>query len=282
MWNSVGQKQISVSGKPLSVFFQNSIDSGTVPVQWKQAIVTPIFKKGDKHNPANYRPISLTAICCKLLEHIVSKALLSLLEANEILIDSQRGFRRSRSCETQLVLFVDELVRSLHAGKQIDAVVMDFSKAFDVVPHNSLLVKLSCYGIQKQNLGLYSVIHIWACICDLWGAPWLNPLTHPISRFFNDIPEQISSTCHLFADDTIVYREINSVDDTAQLQKDLAALECWEKRWGMSFNPTKCKNQYHNEKEAQCCSVLPERGAPGKCPGGLIPRCSDCRQPHLA
>ena len=55
------------------------------------------------------------------------------------------------------------------------------------------------------------------------------------------MPEQISSTCRLFVDDTIVYREINSVDDTAHLQKDLAALECWEKRWGMSFNPTKCK-----------------------------------------
>ena len=120
--------------QPLSVFFQNSLDSGTVPEQWKQAIVTPIFKKGDKHNPANYRPISLTAVCRKLLEYIVSKALLSHLEANEILIDSQHGFRHSRSCETQLVLFVDKLVRSLHAGKQIDAVVMDFSKAFRCCP----------------------------------------------------------------------------------------------------------------------------------------------------
>ena len=137
--------------QPLSVFFQNSVDSGSVPEQWKEAIMTPIFKKGDKHNPANYRPISLTAVCCKLLEHSVSKALLSHLEANEILIDSQHGFRRSRSCETQLVLFVDELVRSLHAGKQIDA-VMDFSKAFDVVSHNSLLVKLSCYHIQNKTL----------------------------------------------------------------------------------------------------------------------------------
>ena len=138
--------------RPLSVFFQNSIDSGTVPEQWKQAIVTPIFKKGDKHNPANYRPFFLTAVCYKLLEHIVSKALLSHLEANEILIERQHGFRRSRSCETQLVLFVDELVRSLCACKLTDAVVMDFSKAFDVVPHNSLLVKLSCYGIQNKTL----------------------------------------------------------------------------------------------------------------------------------
>ena len=80
--------------------------------------------------------------CCKVLEHIVAKALLCHLESNKILIENQHGFRHSRSCETQLLMFVDELLRSMSKGKQIDAVIMDFSMAFDMVPHNSLLVKL--------------------------------------------------------------------------------------------------------------------------------------------
>ena len=138
--------------RPLTTLFQNSLNSGLVPNQWKSGLVTPIFKKGDKHNPANYRPVSLTSICCKVLEHIVAKALLCHLESNKILIENQNGFRHSRSCETQLLMFVDELLRSMSKGKQIDAVIMDFSKAFDMVPHNSLLVKLSGYGIQDKTL----------------------------------------------------------------------------------------------------------------------------------
>ena len=138
--------------RPLAALYQNSLNSGLVPNQWKSALVTPIFKKGDKHNPANYRPVSLTSICCKVLEHIVAKALLCHLESNKILIENQHGFRHSRSCETQLLMFVDELLRSMSKGMQINVVIMDFSKAFDMVPHNSLLVKLSGYGIQDKML----------------------------------------------------------------------------------------------------------------------------------
>ena len=147
----------------------------------------------------------------------MSKALLSHLEANEILIDSQHGFRHSHSCETQLVLFVDKLVRSLHAGKQIDAVVMDFSKAFDVVPHNSLLVKLSSCGIQNKTLDWIAsflpdrsqriivdgVLFEPAPVTS--GVPQgsvLGPILFLV--FINAMPEQISSTCRLFTDDTIV------------------------------------------------------------------------------
>ena len=81
--------------RPLTSLFQNSLNSRLVPNQWKSALVTPIFKKGDKHNPANYRPVSLTSICCKVLEHIVAKALLCHLESNKILIENQHGFRQT-------------------------------------------------------------------------------------------------------------------------------------------------------------------------------------------
>ena len=97
--------------KPLTEFFQHSIDSGVVPTQWKKALVTPIFKKGDKHCPANYRPVSLTAVCSKLCEHVIAKSIMNHLEENKLLCDNQHGFRKMRSCESQLIQFIDELAK---------------------------------------------------------------------------------------------------------------------------------------------------------------------------
>ena len=248
--------------RPLTTLFQNSLNSGLVPNQWKSALVTPIFKKGDKHNPANYRSVSLTSICCKVLEHIVAKALLCHLESNKILIENQHGFRQSCSCETQLLMFVDELLRSMSKGKQIDVVIMDFSKAFDMVPHNSLLVKLSGYGIQDKTLdwiGSFLSDHSQRVVVEgeqsdpapvTSGVPQgsvLGPILFLV--FINDLPKAINSSCRLFADDTIVYREISSPTDSAALQHDLEALQCWEKRWGMSFNPSKCDTINITRKE---------------------------------
>jgi hypothetical protein len=239
--------------QPLTTLFQNSMDSGIVPAQWKTALVSPIFKKGDKHNPANYRPVSLTAVCCKMLEHVVAKALLNHLESHKILTDNQHGFRHERSCETQLILFVDELLRNMVNGKQTDAVVMDFSKAFDMVPHYSLLVKLQNYGIGNQGLKWiesFLADRTQRVVVDgqksdpapvTSGVPQgsvLGPILFLV--YINDMPECITSNCRLFADDTIVYREVNCDADALLLQQDLDALQHWEKKWGMSFNPTKC------------------------------------------
>ena len=248
--------------RPLTTLFQKSLNSGLVPNQWKSALVTPIFKKGDKHNPANYRPVSLTSICCKVLEHIVAKALLCHLESNKILIENQHGFIHSRSCETQLLMFVDELLRSMSKGKQIDAVIMDFSKTFDMVPHNSLLVKLSGYGIQDKTLdwiGSFLSDRSQRVVVEgeqsdpapvTSGVPQgsvLGPILFLV--FINDLPKAINSSCRVFADDMIVYREISSPTDSAALQHDLEALQCWEKRWGMSFNPSKCNTINITRKE---------------------------------
>ena len=146
-------KELAVPlSKPLKELFQHSIDTGEVPEQWRRAAVSPIFKKGDRTKAANYRPVSLTAVCCKLCEHIVAKAITEHLENNNILTDKQHGFRKQRSCESQLILFVDELAKKVCDGNQIDVAVMDFSKAFDVVPHKRLLAKLKYYGIRGTNL----------------------------------------------------------------------------------------------------------------------------------
>ena len=252
--------------KPLTEFFQHSIDSGVVPTQWKKALVTPIFKKGDKHCPANYRPVSLTAVCSKLCEHVIAKSIMNHLEENKLLCDNQHGFRKMRSCESQLIQFVDELAKSLVGGRQVDVAVMDFSKAFDVVPHQRLLRKLEFYGIggsslvwiedfltgRTQQVVIDSEFSVVAPVTS--GVPQgsvLGPIL--FLSFINDMPECVSSKCRLFADDSIIYREVRTDRDCTQLQDDLDSLEHWEKTWGMCFNPSKCNIIHVSRKKEQYC-----------------------------
>ena len=136
----------------LTIIFQKSLISGKIPTDWKHANVCPVYKKGDKHDPKNYRPISLTCICSKLCEHIIASSLMKHLEESNILYDLQHGFPSSRSCETQLISFVQDLAQSADKKIQTDLIIMDFAKAFDKVSHRHLLYKLSYYGIYNNAL----------------------------------------------------------------------------------------------------------------------------------
>ena len=112
------------------------------------------IKKGDKHQAENYRPISLTCVSCKLLEHIICRHLMKHLEDNNILTDLNHGFRSGYSCESQLLVTMEDLLRGYDSNTQIDCAILDFSKVFDTVPHKKLLHKLSSYGINGR-------IHSW-------------------------------------------------------------------------------------------------------------------------
>ena len=96
--------------------YQYSIDTGEVAQEWRDANVVPIFKKGDRHKPSNYRPVSLTSVVCKVLEHIVHSSIMSHFDRWNILSDSQHGFRKRRSCETQLIQTIDDIARHLSDG----------------------------------------------------------------------------------------------------------------------------------------------------------------------
>ena len=115
-------------------------------------LVTLLFKKGDQSDPANNRPISLTSICCKTMEHIIQSQVMQHLDIHKILFYKQHGFRKKRSCDSQLLAMIQDISAHLDEEEQIDAVLLDFTEAFDKVPHQRLLLKLRYYGIGDSTL----------------------------------------------------------------------------------------------------------------------------------
>ena len=146
------QQSLSTEITPVVHFiFTQSLCTGKLLTEWTQANVAPILKKGSKLQAVDYRPVSLTCITCKLLEHIICQHILAHLEDHNILTDLQHGFRSGISCETQLVTTFKDIAQ-MHNKKdnQIDIAVFDFSKAIDTVPHYGLLSKLKHYGIDDK------------------------------------------------------------------------------------------------------------------------------------
>ena len=109
-------------------------------------------KKGDPSTAANYRTISLTSVCSKILVNIIHSQIMRHLDIHQILSDQQHGFRKKRSCESQLILTVQDLDAALEENEQMDTILLDFSKAFDKVSHQRLAIKLDHYGIRGNLL----------------------------------------------------------------------------------------------------------------------------------
>jgi hypothetical protein len=103
--------------------------SAFVPKDWLVANVTTLFKKGDKSQPINYRPVSLTSVPCKIMEHVIFKHIMDHLDKHSILMDFQHGFRSKRSCESQLFITTENIARNRDNNQQVDMFILDFSKA---------------------------------------------------------------------------------------------------------------------------------------------------------
>ena len=240
--------------RPMSQLFRESLETGVLPDDWRLGEVVPIFKKGDKQCPANYRPVSLTAVPCKVMESVVRDALVDHMVSTQQLHNAQHGFRQKRSCVTQLLETIEDWSRALEAGDPLDAIYCDFSKAFDSVPHQRLLRKLHAYGVRgrllhwiesfltgrKQRVVVNGVQSSWAPVTS--GVPQgsvLGPVLFII--FVNDLPDAVQCSVKLFADDTKLYRSMRLAQDTQLLQRDLDAIVGWSEVWQLPFNARKCK-----------------------------------------
>ena len=124
-----------------------SLEEGIVPSEWKKANITPLFKKGSKNEPENYRPVSLTSVVCKLIDTLIGGHMVEFLVKHKLINTSQHGFLKARSCLTNLLCFFKEITKCVDDGSPVDVVYLDFQKAFDKVPRQRLLLKLIAHGI---------------------------------------------------------------------------------------------------------------------------------------
>ena len=244
--------------------FNMSLALGVVPLQWKMANITPVHKREDPTLATNYRPISLLCTLSKVLERCVHNHCYHYLEPH--MYHMQHGFIRGKSTTTQLLEVYHEILESVASGNEVDAIYLDFSKAFDKVPHHLLLEKLDTLGIRGSLLTWFEsylkdrqqrvVIH---GVCSDWlpvtsGVPQgsiLGPLLFIV--YCNDIPTCIeeNSTLALFADDSKLYRTLSSPTSSASLQHDLSNITHWTTNNQMELNAVveliKEKNTYANK-----------------------------------
>ena len=140
----------SIICEPLSIVFNKSYNSGVLPDEWKKGQITALFKKGDKKEPANYRPVSLTSVVCKIFEKLIRQRIIDHMNRNNLFSSKQFGFIGGRSTSLQLLTVLDKWTEILDNGGTIHAIYMDFMKAFDKVPHKRLIKKLQAYGISQK------------------------------------------------------------------------------------------------------------------------------------
>ena len=238
---------------PLTKIMNESIECGVLPQDWKNAFVSPIYKKGARNLAENYRPISLTSIACKLMEKLVKDAVLCHLMENNLLSEKQYGFVNKRSTVTQLLSYLDKCAEVIASGGIVDSIYFDFSKAFDTVPHRRLSVKMKAYGIQGKLLtwieaflsGREQMVRVNGELSAskpvISGIPQgsvLGPLLFVL--YINDLPDTVKSNVLLFADDTKIFKQVSCSDDATVLQEDIDALNRWSDMWLLKFNTDKC------------------------------------------
>ena len=237
--------------QPLTNLFQLSVHTTSIPQQWKVHKIVPIHKKGDRSIVSNYRPISLLCSLSRVLESIIYHKVADFIRP--LLSSHQYGFLPKRSCLQNLLLSYLFVTEALDHSEAVDAIYLDFSKAFDTIPHSRLLYKLWRIGITgplwlwfKDYLSnRHHYVEINGTKSNLLpvlsGVPQgsvLGPLLFLI--YIDDLPNCLTySLISLFADDTKLLLNVTKFND-ANLQSDLHAVLGWCDNWDLKFNLDKC------------------------------------------
>jgi hypothetical protein len=217
---------------PLTIIFNKSIQEGKIPLDWKNANVVAIHKKGDKRIAGNYRPVSLTSVVCKTMEKLVRMRIMDHMASNQLFSRQQFGFLPGRSTLLQLLLALEEWMDMLEKGYEVDVIYMDFCKAFDKVTHSRLIDVLRHYGLhrkvlnwvkdflhnRKQRVCLAGVSSGWEHVAS--GVPQgsvLGPILFVM--YINTLPNVVkNASILLFADDAKVYKGVRNQADQRDLQ----------------------------------------------------------------
>ena len=267
LWPRILQKLSKVIASPLAIVYSKCLSEVVVPLDWKAANVTPIFKKGSKGSPGNYRPVSLTCVLCKIMESILRDAIVEHLERHQLLRNSHHGFMAGKSTLSNLLEYLEELTKLVDNGHSVDIVYIEFAKAFDKVPHVRLLRKCEGLGIRGNIL---SWIQEWLTDrrqrvvlngkCSTWkevvsGVPQgsvLGPTLFLI--FINDIdgPAEIAGAIiKKFADDTKCFMVVDNEEERERFQNMLDNLADWSSVWQMAFNVDKCHILHAGKKNEE-------------------------------
>ena len=238
---------------PLTIIFKRSTTRSQLPRNWLDAVISPIYKKGQRCLPENYRPVSLLSIICKVLERIITDQIVKHIIENELSCHQQHGFTKGRSTTTNLLEALNVWSEAMMHGIPVDVLFLDYSKAFDAVPHQRLIQQVKSFGIHGEALQWISSflsnrrqrVRVNGQLSDfkpvLSGVPQgsiLGPILFTL--FVNNIPDEISNIISMYADDTKVYAAVISDAESHSLADDLKAAQEWAQKMQMKFNQAKC------------------------------------------